>query len=381
MTTLSLISQESRQAPNQSKPAALEFLGQGTALPEHWIGQEESIKYVIDYFCETDEERVWVPILYDKVGVKRRYSVLLRRPEGEADRHPEFPPPTTPSDEGPSVGYRMRLYERECAPLALRASRQALDQSGVRAEAITHVITVSCSGFFAPGVDIALIKGLGLPATAQRTHVGFMGCYAAINGLRVAQGFAGCNPDARILVCAVELCSLHYRYGKQPEYIVANAIFSDGAAAVVVAPQQHPGGWCVTDTGSCLIPDSEDAMTWRIYDHGFMMTLSKQVPQLIGTYLPGWLNSWLGKNGLTQDDVKTWAVHPGGPRILTAVADALGLPRETMRVSLDVLCEHGNMSSPTILFVLDRLRRQNAPRPCVALGFGPGLMAEAMLFA
>ncbi len=122
-------------------------------------------------------------------------------------------------------------------------------------------------------------------------------------------------------------------------------------------------------------------MTWRIFDYGFEMTLSKQVPQLIANYLPGWLNGWLATHGLSQENVKTWAVHPGGPRILTAVTDALGLPQDVTSVSLDVLREHGNMSSPTILFVLDRLRRQKAPRPCVALGFGPGLMVEAMLFS
>jgi alpha-pyrone synthase len=298
------------------------------------------------------------------------------------DRHPEFAPPTNPSDQGPSVGDRMRIYERECAPLALRSSKQALEQSGVPSSKITHVITVSCSGFYAPGVDIALIKGLGLRPTVQRVHIGYMGCYAVINAMRVAQGIAGSDPGARILLCAVELCSLHYHYGKRPEHIVANALFSDGSAAAVVAPRQHPGDdtWCVTDTGSCLLPESGDAMTWRIFDHGFEMTLSNQVPKLIATHLPGWLNGWLGKHGLNQDDINTWAVHPGGPRILTAVTDALGLPREVTNVSLDVLREHGNMSSPTILFVLDRLLRQNAPRPCVALGFGPGLMAEAMLF-
>jgi len=121
-------------------------------------------------------------------------------------------------------------------------------------------------------------------------------------------------------------------------------------------------------------------MTWRLADNGFVMSLSARVPDLIGRHLRGWLESWLGQNGLSLPDIKTWAVHPGGPRILTAVVDVLGLEKDAVIISREVLRDYGNMSSPTILFILERLRRENAPRPCVGLGFGPGLMAEALLF-
>jgi len=360
----------------------LAILGQGTALPEHFIGQAESVKYAAEYFSQTDEQRRMLPLLYRMSGVKRRFSVLLDGPEGTPNRHSAFPVPTDSSDLGPSIGYRMRLYERESTPLALRASQQALEQSRLSPADITHLVTVSCSGFAAPGVDIALIKGLGLAPTVQRTHVGFMGCHGAMNGMRVAHGFAGSDPTARILLCAVELCSLHYHYGWNPEHIVANALFSDASAALVARARDEAedGAWCVSASGSCLIPDSEDAMTWRIDDHGFTMSLSARVPDLIGRHLRGWVASWLSQNGLTSTEIKTWAVHPGGPRILTAVADALELPKDALSVSRDVLREYGNMSSPTILFILERLRRENAARPCVALGFGPGLVAEALLF-
>jgi predicted naringenin-chalcone synthase len=247
---------------------------------------------------------------------------------------------------------------------------------------ITHVITVSCTGFLAPGLDVALIRGLGLASTVQRTHIGYMGCHGALNGLRVARAFADAEPDARVLLCAVELCSLHFHYSWDPQKMIANAIFADGAAALVGAPgETAPAGfWRASASGSCLLPNSTEAMTWTIGDHGFEMTLSKRVPGLIATHLRPWLEAWLAAQKLALAEVASWAVHPGGPRILSAVEEALGLSPEETAASRSVFAAYGNMSSPTVLFILDELIRSGAARPCVALGFGPGLMVEAMLF-
>jgi predicted naringenin-chalcone synthase len=230
-------------------------------------------------------------------------------------------------------------------------------------------------------VEIQLTKALRLPVSVLKTHVGFMGCHGALNGLRVAQAFCEADPTAQVLLCAVELCSLHYHYGWDGEKMVANALFADGAAAVVVLPKgsDSSGTLCLKATGSCLVPDSEDAMTWRIGDHGFEMTLSPRVPDLIAAYLRPWLAQWLTTQGLSLEDIRTWAVHPGGPRILGAVAESLELPEQALAASQEVLAHCGNMSSPTILFILKRLQQSNAPGPWVALGFGPGLVAEAAL--
>jgi predicted naringenin-chalcone synthase len=194
----------------------------------------------------------------------------------------------------------------------------------------------------------------------------------------VANAYASAAPAARVLLCALELCGVHYYYGDDPEKVVANALFADGAAAVV--GERGEGEWSVAATGSCLIPDSADAMGWSIGDHGFEMTLARKVPGLIARNLRGWIDGWLGDNGLSVDAVKSWAIHPGGPRILEAAGEALGLPSTALTASREVFAEYGNMSSPTVLFILDRLRKSAAPRPCVALGFGPGLVAEAVLF-
>lgn len=360
----------------------LTILGQGTALPEHAIDMEEALQYAEAFAAGSEDEVRRLRLVYRKCGVDRRHITLLDGPAGTGERQGFFQLPNGHRRHGPRIGARMRRYERDALPLATRASEEALAQSELDPSAITHLVTVSCSGFAAPGVDIGLIKGLGLSQRVERTHVGFMGCHGALNGLRVARAICESNPDARVLLCAVELCSLHYAVKGEPDQLVANALFADGAAALVAAPDLGKDGfdWRVSGTASCLIPDSGEDMSWRIGDHGFVMTLSRRVPGLIRCHLPAFVDSWLAEHGLKTPDIRSWAVHPGGPRILDGVAEALDLPGGALDVSRQVLRECGNMSSPTLLFILRRLRDQQAPRPCVALGFGPGLMAEAALF-
>jgi predicted naringenin-chalcone synthase len=208
-----------------------------------------------------------------------------------------------------------------------------------------------------------------------------MGCHGVLNALRVADAFVAGDPTAGVLLASVELCSLHYQYGTDPQKLVANALFADGAAALVARRVERDDRdlWRVAALGSFVMPDSEDGMTWRIGDHGFEMTLSPRVPQLIAAHLRPWLTAWLAASGLRLEQVGSWAVHPGGPRVLTSVAEALELPDRAMDASAEVLAEYGNMSSPTILFVLERLEQTGAAKPCVALAFGPGLTAEAAL--
>ena len=178
----------------------------------------------------------------------------------------------------------------------------------------------------------------------------------------------------------MELCSLHYQYGSAPDQLVANALFADGAAALVAAAAERTDDhWQIAATASVLLPDCEEAMTWRIGDHGFEMTLSARVPELIARYVRPWLEAWLKAKGLSVATVGSWAIHPGGPRILESVAAALDLPTSATAVSAEMLADRGNMSSPSVLFVLDRLQQTNAPRPSVMLAFGPGLVAEAAL--
>ncbi len=358
------------------------ILGQGTAVPEHSIDRSESVDLVAGDLRRTEKERRTIRGLYRMSGVDKRHSVLLHKRLTEDDG-PQYDPLfqlNGADDLGPSVGARMEVYEERAFPLALRAAASAIERAGLSGEDITHLVTVSCSGFFAPGVDLKLIKLLSLPATVERAHIGFMGCQGALNGLRVARAFANGDPAVNVLLSAVELCSLHYHYGWDAEQVVANALFADGSAALVGTLCDANEGWSISATGACILPDSEDAMTWRIRDHGFVMSLSPKIPKLITEHLRAWTESWLGDQGLALGDIRSWAVHPGGPRILSSVAAALGLERGALSTSRDVLREYGNMSSPTILFILDRLQRAKAPLPCVALAFGPGVAVEAVLF-
>jgi len=359
--------------------------GLGTAVPGTIISQEDALNLARVLCCRTPEHATWVPLMYTQTGISTRHLIMRQQVfddilQGTQTSGSVFLPTGKPDDSGPTTGQRMRVYAEHAGPLGLRAARQALEQSRLRAGDVTHLVTVSCTGFAAPGVDQALIRGLSLLATVERTNVGFMGCHGALNGLRVANAFTSADASAVVLLCAVELTSVHYHYGWDPQKIVANAIFADGAAAAVGTGATEEGEWRVRASGSCIVPDSAEAMGWTIGDHGFEMTLSKRVPRLIADNVRPWMDTWLARHGLTRDKVASWAIHPGGPRILEAVEEGLCLPREATANSRAVFAEFGNMSSPTVLFVLERMRRRQAPRPCVALGFGPGLVAEAALF-
>ncbi len=358
---------------------SLAIWGLGTATPEHRIDQEHAARIAQTLLGDGGHDRP-VAALFRRTQVRSRASVLLERTNGSPTLRGFYRPSFGPEDRGPATALRMQRYAEEAVPLAAAACRRALEAAGLAAPSVTHLLTVSCTGFFAPGVDLALVRQLGLMPSVGRLHVGFMGCHGALNALRAAQAIATSEPQAVVLLCAVELCSLHYQYGRDAQKLVANALFADGAAAMVGrAEPPRSDAWRVVASGSYLLPGDEEGMTWRIGDHGFEMTLSPRVPQQIATHLRPWLESWLASAGLRLDQVGSWAVHPGGPRVLASVTEALGLPASAVETSAEVLAEWGNMSSPTVLFVLERLRRLDAPRPCVLLGFGPGLVAEAAL--
>jgi predicted naringenin-chalcone synthase len=366
---------------------SLALLGIGTALPATSVTQAEGLKVAERICCRTQEQAELLPALYRQSGINRRHlafpaDLMADVLQGTEHSGSVFLPREGTENPGPTTAQRMQHYVREAGALALEAARLALHEAALEPRALTHLVTVSCTGFHAPGVDIELIKKLGLKATIERTHVGFMGCHGALNGLRVARAYTSAVPSARVLLCAVELCGLHYHYPWSPKRMVSNALFADGAAAVVgVPPSLAPSSaWQATASGACLFPESEYAMTWSIGDHGFEMSLSTRVPDLLARHVRPWLTEWLEECGLRLGDVASWAIHPGGPRILNVLESALDLSPAATAVSREVLADCGNMSSPTVLFLLQRLRARRTPLPCVALGFGPGLATEAALF-
>ena len=221
---------------------SMALAGLGTAVPATRITQDEGMAIARSFCRPTDEQTTWLPGLYKHSGIDTRHLAFDRaviRDILDGTRHSGSPflASGLPNDRGPTTGQRMRHYSEQAGPLAVRAARQALDISNLEPSRITHLVTVSCTGFRAPGVDVEIIKHLGLAATVQRTHVGFMGCHGALNGLRVARAFVEADPAARVLLCAVELCGVHYHYDWDPQKMVANALFADGAAAIVGVPE------------------------------------------------------------------------------------------------------------------------------------------------
>lgn len=350
---------------------SLALLGLGTALPEGRLAGDEAVRLARHLAGHPEDAARLLSALQRRSGVATRNVVLDPRSGAPLRAAADGPPSTTAE--------RLAAYDPAAAALGLRAAQVALDEAGLPPARITHLVTVSCTGAAAPGLDLALLRGLALRPDCQRTHVGFMGCHGALAGLRVARALAEAQPGAVVLLVAVELCSLHFHHGRDEGQAVANALFADGAAALV-GTAGAGSGWSLAASGSCLLPEGERAMTWTVGDHGFRMTLSAEVPDIVARHLPGWLGAWLDGQGLGTRDVGSWAVHPGGPRVLDAVEQGLALPRGATAASRAVLAEHGNMSSPTVLFVLDRLRRAGAPRPALALAFGPGLVVEAALW-
>jgi predicted naringenin-chalcone synthase len=363
----------------------LTIRGLGTAVPCHQVSQADAIALAERVSAASGSRAALLRRIQRRTQVRQRGSVLAPHNAAQlpaSERLPFY------GSQSPTTAARMAAFASHAAPLALAAVRAALAEAAVEAHRITHLITVSCTGFQAPGVDLDLISELGLDAGVQRTHVGFMGCHGALNGLRVAQAFVEADAQAVVLLCSVELCSLHLYYGWDPEKVVANALFADGAAALVAtarsappSPAQASPGLTLVASGSTVIPHTAELMHWQIGDHGFEMGLSSRVPEAVAGQLRPWLERWLLPRGLELADIASWAMHPGGPRILQVCGAALGLERHQLGVSQAVLQEHGNMSSATVLFILDRLRRSAAPGPCLALAFGPGLCAEVALLA
>jgi predicted naringenin-chalcone synthase len=274
---------------------------------------------------------------------------------------------------GWSTDRRMRRYLTEALPLGKEAIERALSAAGVAADEIGLFVVCSCTGYVTPGLDILLARDLGMAAGTQRLFVGHMGCYAALPGLGAAADFVAARGRPALLLCA-ELTSLHVQPPTaDTQQIVAHALFADAAAAAVLMP--GPGrGYAVADVAAITDTATADHMTWDVTDLGFRMGLSPRVPQVLSMHVRGLVDDVLGSHGLSCADVDGWAVHPGGPRILNVVQRELGLSAEDLAASRGVLRRFGNCSSPTVLLVLDELRRRAAPpRRVVMMAFGPGL--------
>jgi len=275
-----------------------------------------------------------------------------------------------------STERRMRRYQVEAVPLGKEAVGRALTDAGVAADELGLFAVCSCTGYATPGLDILLARDMGMSPHVQRLFVGHMGCYAALPGLGSVADYVVARGRPAMLLCA-ELTSLHIQPPNSRtdiQQIVSHALFSDAAAAVVLVSDADRPGYAVREVAAVTDTTTADHMTWNVTDLGFRMGLSPQVPQVLAVHVRKLVDDLLARYGLTVGDVDGWAVHPGGPKILDVVQEQLGLGTEEMAASRGVLSAYGNCSSPTVLLVLDALRRRPVPpRRVVMLAFGPGL--------
>ena len=382
---------------------SVRVVGIGTALPPHaytqaevravmgrWVGGERRVDRML--------ERV-----YAHSGITRRHSVV-----------PDFGP-GGPGGDGaglfldrdadvfkrPSTGTRNARYGAFAPPLLERAARRALAAAPAALRGrVSHVITVSCTGFQAPGVDDHLVRALGLAADTERYHLGFMGCYAVFPALRMARAFCLADPEAVVLIAAVELCTLHLDPSREVDSILSTSVFADGAAAAVVSAVDVAGAGGALPalellaSSTTLTQQGKADMAWTIGDHGFEMVLTSYVPRVLEAEAEASVAPLLRAGGVGLGDVDAWAIHPGGRAILDKVEQGLGLESGMLDASRGVLAEAGNMSSASVLFVLERLiggrcddhaLSAEAPAPIeegalvAALAFGPGLTVDAAL--
>ena len=322
---------------------------------------------------------------FDASAIDTRHTVLDDLAGAPGDGAPLMHEAATNTVLTPSTGARNAAYVERAPELCRLAATRALASGDVAADDITHVITVSCTGFAAPGPDLWLVRDLGLAATTQRYHLGFMGCYGAFPALRMARDVCRADPEAVVLVVCIELCSLHLQVCDDPDAIVAASLFADGAAAAVVTGRRAPAGAAVLDLDAfapTVVQAGEAEMAWSIGDTGFDMVLSSYVPRIVEEHIAGALAPLLEAAGGTAG-VDRWAVHPGGRSILDKVVQALDLAPDALDGSRAVLREVGNLSSATILFVLKRILEGAAPGPApervCAMAFGPGLTVETAL--
>lgn len=318
-------------------------------------------------------------------GIETRYSVLDDFKPGAVD--PLFMIGPDGKTSQPSTRERNERFARDARRLSVEVARLAMARCPcVIPEDITHVITTTCTGFFNPGPDYYIVRELNLRSSTQRYALGFMGCYAALPALRMAEQFCRADPSAMVLLVAIELCSLHLNVGGGMDALLANAIFADGAAAAIISAKEPATGtpsYRLDTFASALIPGSENDMAWRIGDKGFEITLSSYVPDIIGANIRSLIAPTLAAGGCGVEDISRWAIHPGGKAILDKVQREMRLRPDQIQASRDILRRYGNMSSATILFVLKAVLEMALAKDCeervCAIAFGPGLTVESAL--
>jgi predicted naringenin-chalcone synthase len=357
----------------------------GIANPDNRIAQGDIYHFMVNAFGLDATNAARLKTIYDHSGIDYRYSVIPDFATSDPSQYTFFEQ-TTDLEPFPGTQKRLKFYEQEAIAIAIKAVTNCLSNfEDDILQQITHLITVSCTGMHAPGIDIELVEKLPLNRDTERTCINFMGCYGAINALKVADYICRAEPHAKVLIVSVELCTLHFQKDNTLDNWVANSLFSDGGAAVLVESTANRSGkgtyLSLKNFYTEFVTEARDDMGWYVGNTGFEMKLTSRVSKQIKKHIKDLMGRFLQKVKVDAGQVTAYAVHPGGRKILEAVESALELPEESNAFAYQTLQEYGNMSSATILFVLQKmLAAQNLKEQTImSFAFGPGLTVEGMI--
>jgi predicted naringenin-chalcone synthase len=352
----------------------------GTAVPPFKHEQRDILGFMEKVYALNEIDKRKIKFLYQHSGIETRYSVIPDYSRNISDW--KFYPQTENLEPFPSLELRMKWFSKSAAPLSVHAIIKCIDGILHPGE-ISHLITVSCTGMTAPGLDLQIMELMQLPTTICRTSINFMGCYAAIHALKMANAVCLADPSAKVLVVCTELCTLHFQHEPSMDNISSSLLFADGSAAALVTGDNHKNkGIRLKHFYSEVLAKGKKDMAWEISSTGFLMTLSNYIPDLLEENFEKLTSNALMKSGLTLAAISQWCIHPGGKKILESVAKSLKLEKNQLQPSYEILQKFGNMSSPTILFVLERIMADLVhlePGNIFGAAFGPGLTIETFI--
>jgi len=351
----------------------------GTATPQHRTAQPAILEFMQAAYGNDVASRK-LNVLFNNSGISSRYSVI---PDFDKNKNQHIFFNGTPSTA--NVKNRLDVFKEQAMPLAIKAIEDAFDKinSEINTFGVTHLITVTCTGLSAPGLSAELIEKLKLPIDIFHTSVNFLGCNAAFHALKIADLIIKSDAKAKVLIVCVELCTLHFQPKNDHDNLLSNTIFGDGAAAVIITSDDSDNkGIFMKGFYSLLLNKGKNLMGWNITPTNFEMILDAQIPQVIGDEINDVLLKGCQKLNIETDSITKWAIHPGGKKIVDVIKNKLQLSESDTKASYKVLNEFGNMSSPTILFVMDELIKESKSGDTIfSIGFGPGLSIETAFFS
>jgi len=354
----------------------------GTANPIHRFSQSTIADFMLRSMKLNNGDGRKLKTIFKATGIEYRHTVI--EDYGRTGDYTFFSRAAN-FEPFPSTENRLHFFREHALGLSVASVKDLLSSTkSFDVKEVTHLIVVCCTGMYAPGLDIDLVKKLGLKTSVQRTAINFMGCYAAFNALKVADAFCKSDGDAKVLIVCTELCSLHFQPEGTDDNLLANALFADGSASVLVESKTSSTiRLKLASFHNDLSQNGEQEMAWTVGDLGFEMRLSAYVPEIIKSGIAAITNSLLEKISKKLSDIQHFAIHPGGKKILEVIEQELGITKEQNQKAYDVLQRYGNMSSPTVLFVLKEiiksLTKNNQGDHILSFAFGPGLTLESMV--